>query len=60
MLTVHDDVAVFLEEGKGDEEDELAGVVVCPEGLPEDQYILPGKFTLEPDEEHSKQEEKVC
>lgn len=56
---LHDDVAVFFEDGEGDEEVEAAGEVVGPEGFPEAQDVGPFELALVPDEEHAEEEEKV-
>lgn len=59
LQVVHDHVAVFLEDGESNEQVEIAGQVVGPEGLPETKDVGPLEFTLVPNQEHPEKEEKI-
>ena len=48
-----DEVAVGLEDGEGNEEDELGGVVVGPEDFPEAENVVEGELAFEGDEDPS-------
>lgn len=56
---LHDDVSVFFQNGKRDEEVEVAAEEIGPEGFPQAQGVDPFEFALVPDEEHAEKEEKV-
>ena len=45
-----DHVPVGLEDGEGDEEDELGTVVVGPEDFPQTQHLFEREFAFECDE----------
>ena len=50
---------MLLENGKRDEEMKLAAEVVCPQHLPETEHVRPVELTLEPHEQHAKEEEEI-
>lgn len=59
LQMVHDDIAMFFENGQGEEEMEAAGEIVCPKGFPETEDVRPFKFALVPNDQHTEEEEKV-
>lgn len=56
---LHDDIAVFFQDGQRDEEVEAAAEPVGPQRLPQTQHVDPFELALVPDEEHAKEEEEV-
>lgn len=55
----HNDIAMLLQYGEGDEEVEAAAEEVGPEALPQAQDVGPVELALVPDEQHAEEEEEV-
>lgn len=56
---LENDVTVFLQNGHGDEEVEVGGEEVGPEGLVQAEDVGEAELALEPDEQHAEEEEEV-
>ena len=55
----HNDISMLLQYGERNEDVEVTAQVIGPEGFPESKHIHPFEFSLEPNEKHAEEEEKV-
>lgn len=60
LQVVHDHVAVFLQDGKRDEQMETAREIIGPQCLPKAEDVAPVELPLVPHKKHAEEEKEVC
>lgn len=59
LQMLHDDIPVFLQYCKRNEQMKVAAQIIRPQRLPQSKGISPFEFPLVPDEQHTEEEEEV-
>ena len=59
LQVLQDDISVFLKDGKGNEEMEVATVIIRPQPLPQTEHVGPYELALVPDKQHAEEKEEI-